>query len=158
MHSPEETTQITQVAPGVFASPDVLGIVDWIRDYDENLDVLYLDPKRHDLEPDDPPYKIVERCPDGLTRIVMSCWQLDESVKQRIYAADNKRHDVILRLDEHNAKVKLDQQRRFSEVRQEHADLIAHILKNPSTTYTFRNTSGQLVTLQDDYGVIRRKD
>jgi hypothetical protein len=157
MITPEETTNVTQIAPGVFVDDDVLGIVDWIREYDPQLDVLYLDPARHDLAPDDPPYKIVEKCRDGLTRIVLSCWTLDATVKERIYRADNQRHNVLLTLDQHNAKVKDDQTRRFNEERERDADLIGHILKNPRTTYTFCNDKGELIRLEDDYGVVRRK-
>lgn len=157
-YTDEEVTQIEKVSPGVFVGQDVLRIVEWIQDYSPDLNVMYLDPIRHDLAADDPPYLIVEKCPDGLTRVVLRCWQLDESVKAKIYAADSKRNDIQLTLEEHNRKAKLDRERRFSEVRQEHSDLIAHILKNPKTTYTFRNSKGQLIRLEDDFGVIRRKD
>jgi hypothetical protein len=39
----------------------------------------------------------------------------------------------------------------------EAADLAKHVLQNPRTSYTFHNTKGEKVTIQDDKGVIKRE-
>jgi hypothetical protein len=147
---------VIQNAPGSFVEDDVLGIVDWIRAYDEDLDVMCLDPTRMDITPDDPPYIIVEHCRDGVIRIVFRCWTLDERVKERIIAADTQTTDVLSALDAANRATRAAQERAYQDSVGEAKDIMLHIFKNPKTTYRFRNLDGELLTVEDDKGVVKR--
>lgn len=154
--TPQEWSKMVHIAPGVAVERDVLNIVDWIREYAPELDVLYLDPARHDLSPSDPPYQIIERCRDGQVRIVFSCWTLDNSVKERIIAADTQHTDVLARLEANNDAVRNAQERAFRDEMAESHDVMKHILRNPKTTYRFRNTQNELIVVEDDRGVVKR--
>jgi len=154
--TPAEWSKMVTIAPGVVVERDVLAIVEWIRNYDPDLDVVYLDPNRFDLSVDDPPYKVIERCPDGLTRVVFSCWTLDERVKERIIAADTWITDVQGRLEANNQGVRDSQQEAFKDSMAEAHDQVVHLLKNPKTSYTLTNSDGELVTIEDDKGVVKR--
>ena len=147
---------LIQIAPGVQVESDVLGVVEWIRNYDDHLDVLYLDSSRMDYSPGDPPYVIVEHCEDGQVRIVMRCWTLDQRVKAAILASDTQRTDVLASMDEQNQRAKEVQERAFKDSIGEAHDIVVHLFRNPKTTYRFRNLDGDLLTVEDDKGVVKR--
>jgi hypothetical protein len=154
--TPEEWSKMVQIAPGVLVEADVLDIVEWIRNYHPNLDVVYLDPTRFDLSIDDPPYKVIERCNDGMTRVVFSCWTLDNRVKERIIAADTQHSDILGSMEKTEQALKNDKKRRFKDEMAEAHDLAAHLLRNPKTSYTFHDSDGDLITVEDDRGVVKR--
>jgi len=144
--------QLIEFMPGVLVERDVLNIVEKIRAYDPNLEIQFLDPaKGADMY--DAPYRIVEKCRDGFQRVVFTVWKLDETVLERIYQADSARSDILARLDANNARVRMEQNRRFREdIIGEAHDIAVHLLKNPSTTYSFHNTEGEVVKIEDDKG------
>ena len=156
--TPEEWSKMVQIAPGVLVERDVLAVVDWIRDYDPNLDVVYLDPNRFSLGPSEPPYKVIETCRDGQVRVVFSCWTLDNTVKERIIAADNQNQDILARLDANNAEARKKQNSVFQDRIGEAHDMTVHLLRNSKTTYRFRNETGELVVIDDDKGRKRATD
>lgn len=132
----------------------VLDIVDKIRDYDPNLDVLYLNPDR--MEMFDAPWVIVENCKDGQIRKVFDVWELNDSVFERLVACDTMRGDVLLNVDAFNAKLRQESQRRYDDKRHEASDKFAHLLKNPKTTYTLPTGDGEVLTVDDQFGVVKR--
>lgn len=134
---------------GVIVERDVLNIVEKIREYDENLCVQYLDPSSG-ADFSDAPYRIVEVCPDGMNREVFSVWTLDETVLERIYAADNNKQDILLQLDRNNQAARANQKRRYEDKTLETRDIIESVLKSPKGTYKFKSpTTGETVTIDD---------
>jgi hypothetical protein len=134
---------------------DVFRIVERIRAYDPNLDVAYLDPDKGSIS--DAPYVIVEHCRDGKTRLLFSVWQLDMSVMDRIYAADTTKVDVQGAIDIANEKARKEREAKGKSTFDEAKDIVKHIIKNPKGTYSFPNTEGEVVTLRDDEGIIKRE-
>jgi len=134
---------------------DVLHIIERIRDYDPNLDVLFLNPDRAGLF--DAPWVVIEHCPDGMTRKVFEVWELNDSVIERLVMADTKRVDVLANLDKAVAQAKTENNRRFEERRLESQDKLAHLLANPRTTYTLPNNDGEILTIDDHFGVTKRE-
>lgn len=136
---------------GVIVEEDVLGIVEQIRKMDPNLDVQFLDPDAHaDLT--DAPYQIIERCRDGIPRVVFTTWTLDQRVIDRLRAADNLRNDVLANMDAANLAARLGVERRWEEIRLEDQDLIKHILASPKGSYSWIGRDGEHHTVQDDPG------
>ncbi len=133
---------------GSIIEQDVLGIIEKVMEYDPNLRVQYLDPDRFP-EMTDAPFRIIERCPDGLDRVVFSVWTLNEEVMHRLYAADNKKTDVIWQMDRTNQAARASKERRFAEEREESKDIIEHVLKSPKGKYTFKNEQDEIVTIDD---------
>jgi hypothetical protein len=134
---------------------DVFRIVERIRAYDPNLDVAYLDPDKGSIS--DAPYVIVEHCRDGVTRLLFSVWELNASVMDRIYAADTTKVDVQGAIDLANEKARKELTEKKKERFGEAKDITEHIIKNPKGTYSFPTAAGEIVTLRDDEGIIKRE-
>lgn len=133
---------------------DVFRVVEQVRAYDPNLDVAYLDPDKGTIS--DAPYVIVEHCRDGKTRVLFSVWQLDSSVMDRIYAADTTKFDVQGAIDKNNKKAREEALKKGAGLFEEAKDITSHIMANPKGTYSFPSTTGEVVTLQDDVGIVKR--
>lgn len=141
--------RLIELSQGVLVEEDVLGTVRKIQEYDPNLRVKYL--AQHGTVTD-APYAIFELCPDGIERLVMYVWQLDDRVMERLYAADNQRINILKALDDHNTKVKADEKRRYREEMEEAKDIVEHVIASPKGTYSF-NTQDEIsekkVTISD---------
>lgn len=149
---------LIQVAPNVVMERDVLSIVEEIRNFGDfygQIDVAYLDPETSGGLTD-APYIIFERCRDGKARLVFSVWQLDSSVMDRIRAADTTVFDIGELVEKHNAKRREEIEKAGKERLAEAGDIYAHALRNPKTSYTFENTDGEVVKLDDQFGIVKR--
>jgi hypothetical protein len=138
---------------GLIVNKRMYSIMEKVKEYDEKLEVVYVDPARADFG--DAPYLICERCPDGLLRKVFEVWDFNESVLERIYNADNRKVDVLARLDKNNDKIRMNEKCRYEEERAEAADLFKYLIKNPKTTYTLPNSEGDIITVDDQHGVTK---
>lgn len=146
--------RLIELASGVFIESDVAGIAKQVTDYDANLRIQFCDPALAD--PGDAPYRLIELCPDGIPRVVFYIWELDGRVMQRILAADNQKLNVLSALEDHNAKVKLDSQRRYEDKTLELDDIVRHTLHNPKTNYTVKleDTLYEISDHPDRFGTI----
>lgn len=138
--------RLIELSDGSMVEQDLYGIVERIRAYDPSLRVKYL--ASYGVV-SDAPYAVFELCPDGIERKVFDVWELDERVMERLYAADNRRQNVLDALDANNNKVRAAQQRNFYEKQLADADLIATWLKSNKGRWTFKNDKGQTVQLDD---------
>lgn len=152
----ETGKRLVELGRGVQVERDVLGVVEEIRRLWPVLDVQFLDPGRFE-ELTDAPYRVIEKCKDGFDRVVLTAWTLDKSILERIWAADNLRGSVLDRIDANNNHLRDGEKQRFKERLAEAADLAQHILNNPKTSYSFRNTEGERLVLEDDKGVVKRE-
>lgn len=152
----ETAKRLIDLGRGVRVENDVLGVVEEIRRIWPVLDVQFLDPSRFE-DITDAPYRIIERCADGFDRVVFSTWTLDKSIIERIWNADTLRGSILDRIDANNNALKAGERQRFKERMDEAADLARSIMKHPSTSYKFRNDADELVTIQDDKGVVKRE-
>lgn len=123
---------------GHFISEKVSRTVELIRQYDSNLDVVWLPPERRD-DPRDPEFYVVERTPDGRTLPVFSIQDetyMDERLLERIYETDSlKQNDVLGAMDARN-KARRDMIAKESADREaEYLDVAASILRSPKSTY-----------------------
>ena len=123
----------TYLADGSVVETDALNIAHRVSEYDPNLSVQDLtDAQRVD----EPPFRIVERCKDGITRPVFSVWILDETVLQRLFAADMEKWNVLDRIDANNAKAKQEETNRYRS-RMDHAsEIVKEVIKSPKDTFT----------------------
>lgn len=130
--------RLVDLGNGVLVEEDVNNVVEKIRNYDPNLIVQYLDPARAtDLT--DAPYRIMELCPDGLTRPVMQVWELDDRVIERIHDLDKHRVDILAQLDATNAKARQAEQRRYKQEIEAVSEMVRGVLRSPKDTYTAKN-------------------
>lgn len=132
--SDDPRQRLHELSEGVYVEDDVLGIIGRIMEYDPNLRVQYL-AGRGQL--DDAPYRVVELCPDGIERMVMGCWELDERVLQRLFAADTQKQDILRNLDRVNGDARERSKRRFrDESLAEAKEMTISILRSPKTEYS----------------------
>src|SRR5688572_28391089 len=90
---------------GILVEKDALRIAEAIKAYDENLELLCLEPDRAEGVSDDP-FVLVEKCTDGQYRKIKSYWQLDDRILPDVEAADCQRHDLIAVINGRNERVK----------------------------------------------------
>lgn len=143
--------RLVELAQGTYVESDVLNVVEKIRSMYPMLDVQYLDPDRFpDLT--DAPYRIVEHCRDGHTRIVFTTWILDNLVLDRIQASDTRKHDVLGIMERNNAEASAKSRQRFRDHMQEQGDILVHALKSPKGSYTFKketDSGSKIVKIED---------
>jgi hypothetical protein len=118
---------------GIPVEKDALRIAERVHEYDPSLRVQFLE-QANSVE--EPPFRIVERCKDGIDRPVFSAWTLDEKVLERIYLADNQKWDISGRLDVTNAKAKAQEGRRFKDKLEEAHEITSTVLASPKSTFT----------------------
>lgn len=136
---------------GSLVERDVLNIVERVYEYDSNLKVQYLEWAGKLGEP---PYRIMELCRDNVWRTVFGVWKLDETVLERLYAADHLNHDILAKIDTQNAMVRKGLKRRYEERMESAADMVEHYLKSPKGRYSIRDeVTGKKITLDDQEGV-----
>lgn len=142
---------------GHLVAKDALMIAEQIKRYDENLEVVCIDPMSGP-NINEAPFLICERCKDGQLRRVFEAWELDERVLQRIYQADQRRFDTLEQINKTNAQVEADNLRRYQEQRDESKDLVAHIAGARKSDYSFRNREGEHITIREDLPFGLRKE
>jgi len=137
------------VVDGMLVERDALRIAEAIRDYDENLVVLCVDPNQAEGLSEEP-FIVAERCKDGVLRPVIRCWQLDDSILHRLYLADNQKFNT------YNTLLDLEKQQRarykyeWEQTRGDAKDKIAHIAGMRSKYTVPDEKTGDIITFFDD--------
>lgn len=123
---------------GHFISEKVSRTVELIRQYDPNLDVVWLPPERRD-NPNDPEFYVVERMADGRTLPVFSIQSaefMDERLLERIYTNDAEKQGNIMDAIDARNKARRDMIAKESAEREaEYLEVAQAILRSPKSTY-----------------------
>ena len=139
---PQDRSPFVQVAPGIVVERDVLGIVQEINEQFPNLRVQFLDPDKFP-ELTDAPYQIIEKCPDGVDRLVCQVWKLDHRLIDRLHKADTyrltRKMDLEFQLEEHNAKVREEEKKKSKEKSDAITEMVADVIGSPKDTYKATN-------------------
>lgn len=145
-----EKERLVELSKGTWVERDVLNIAQRVYEYDENLKLQYRDGH---AEVGMSPYRLMEKCKDGIWREVFPIWQLDETVLERIWAADNQRHDILARLDRTNESARQSGVRRYEERKQQEQDWLVSYLSSPKGRWSFKDEAqGKKITLDDQPG------
>ncbi len=121
---------------GQLVERDALHIAEQVAEYDPDLFVQFL--SECDAL-DQPPFRVVEHCRDGVDRVVLTAWELDGRYLQRIHMADNAAHDIDKYLTDANTKAKAAQKAAAKEDMAEAYDVAQTILKSPKQSYTVKD-------------------
>jgi hypothetical protein len=124
------------MSDGSWVSTKVARTAEIIADYDPNLEVRWIPRDRRN--PGDDAFQIVQHCPDGAARVVMSVAteaEFDERVLERLWAADNAREDVQARLEAHNAAIRAMELKKQVEAAEEARDVAASVFASPLNRY-----------------------
>lgn len=142
--------KIIDLGDGVLCEADVYRIVEQVRAYDPNLDIIALNPNHRDIDLTDAPYVLVEKCKDGQWRPVSEFWVLDERVMQVVESADMNRRDLLAAIDGQNAKARAAEARRYEDFREEVKDIVKHI-GGMKSKYTVQDPrTGEHIAFYDD--------
>lgn len=144
--------QIVQVGD-FLVELDALRIVERIKEYDTNLEVLCLDPARAESITEEP-FIIAEHCKDGKLRPVLRAWKLDEHVLLRIIAADKC---TLQTLESMEQATRDEAHSRYRDAMEESHDIAQHVLKDRKSSYTVRDSvTGDMLTFYDDRPTTRK--
>ena len=137
------------VVDGMIVERDALRVAEAIRDYDDNLVVLCVDPN-HVYGISEEPFVVAERGPDGVLRPVFRCWQLDDTVLHRIYLADNHKFNTFNTLLDMERQQKTRYRYEWDEFRGDAKDKIAHIAGMKSKYSVPDEKTGEKIVFYDD--------
>jgi hypothetical protein len=133
---------------GCIVENDALRVAEAIKDYCEDLILIANVRPDH---PGEPPWLVLEKCKDGITRPVLSAWELNDMILVRLQSADGQRFNGLKTVEQTEADVKKEQTRRFKENMLEAHDVAASVLRDKKSKYTVRDSrTGELLTFYDD--------
>lgn len=143
---PEEI-QMT-VVNGVQVELDVLRIAEAIHEYDPNLKVQFLNEA---AKMGDPPFRVVERCRDGVDRVAFYAWELDGRLLERVMKADCARRDLDEIMTKQNRAAKDAKNRRYRESIEEANELAFSIMRSRKSRYSVKDPrTGEILVFTDD--------
>lgn len=121
-----------------------------LKEYDENLEVACLDGQLAEIN--DAPFIILERCTDGQLRKVFECWELNESVFERIVAADSN-YDLLSAIEKKEKEAEDLVQRRYRDKMEENKELVEGIVQGMQnkSKFTYKDEeAGDTVTIYEN--------
>lgn len=131
---------------GIPVERDALRVAEAIHEYDENLRLQFV-PESASMG--DPPFRVIERCRDGVERVAMYAWKLDGELLERIRAADCAARDLDDIITRKNREAKDRLNRRYRDAMDEANDIAKSALKSDKSKYTVRDPlDGQLKTFR----------
>ena len=138
---------------GQIVERDALHIAERIHEYDENLELVCLDPDKAGIN--DAPFLVLELLPNGTRTVAFEAWSLDERLLERIYNADKRRVDSLVLIDDMMKKKRLDNEKRYQERSDERKDIMLSALVNQKTTFSLKNREGDKVTIDEMSPIIK---
>lgn len=135
------------VIDGQIVERDALNIAEKIREYDENLELMCLDPDKAGVN--DAPFVVLEKLPNGTMTVAFEAWQLDDRLLERIYQADGRRLDTLAHIEGVLSKPRRDNERRYAEKREENKELMLAVFKSEKSSFTIKNKEGDSVKLNE---------
>lgn len=142
----EQTPEIVLVR-GVAVERDALRVAEAIHEYDENLRLQFV-PESASVG--DPPFRVLERCRDGVERVAMYAWKLDGELLERIRAADCAARDLDDIITKKNRAAKDRMNRRYRDLQDEANEITVAVLRSNKSKYTVRDPiTGELKTFTE---------
>jgi hypothetical protein len=135
---------------GVWVQDDALKVAQAVHDYDENLQVICLDPDRPGVTITSAPFMVIQRMSNGTYQKVLEAWELDDRVLQRIWAADQQKNNQLDTLEKWEKAIKDGQDKRYREALDQANELSIDILASKASAYSFKNKEGDKIKLRED--------
>lgn len=139
------------VIDGHIVERDALRIAEKIADYDPALRLVCLDNEGFESVRD-APFMVVRDNGHGTVERVLEAWTLDDRIIERIWAADNSKHDILAKLVAEENRLKKDREDKEREEREANVELMAAAVTNKKSSFQFHNREGELVKIHDDRG------
>jgi hypothetical protein len=137
------------IVDGNIVERDALRVAEAITEYDPNLYILCVDLNKAEGLTEEP-FILAEKCKDGVMRPIFKFWKLDDTILQRVQLADGQKFNGLKTLQEMEADVKRQNERRYEEWRGEAKDIVYHIAGMKSKYSVRDSNTGELITFFDD--------
>lgn len=134
---------------GVLVEQDALRVAQAIHDYDENLEVICLDPNNPNVKCTSAPFMVMQKMPNGTYQKVLEAWTLDDRIIERIWAADQHKNSQFQTLAQMEKAAREGAQKRYQEALDISHEITAAVLKSSQSSYSFKNKQGDKVKLSD---------
>jgi hypothetical protein len=135
---------------GVWVQDDALRVAQAVKDYDDNLEVICLDPDDPRIQITSAPFMVIQRMQNGTYQKVLEAWELDDRILQRIWAADQQKNNQLDTIEKWEKAIKDGQDKRYQEQLDEANELSLDILASKASGYSFNNKSGDKVKLHEN--------
>lgn len=123
---------------GYFVSEDQQRIAEIVQDYEPTLELVWIPPDRRGN--DDKPFAVVCHPTNGQpSYFVLFADQCDERILSRLWAADNKHHNVLTELEVNEAAHKALELKRKEDELELRQDLMRSAIQSPLNTYRYEN-------------------
>lgn len=133
---------------GHIVERDALRIAEKIAEHDPDLRILCLDPNKSGVN--DAPFIVCHVRNDGSMYRVFECWELNDTIVERVIMADNHRFDCVDRLTSMQDVQRKLQEDRYRDKSLEMQDIVASAVKNRTSAFKFKNDQDELVTIHDN--------
>ena len=121
---------------GYFVSQEHVRIAQIIQDFDPELFLVFIPPSKRDRnDPDEKPFALAHMPGDKPAYIVSYFDDCDERILEFAFMNDTRRHDVLARLEAHDAAVQAVNLKKVMEEEEMKQDLVASIVRSPLHTY-----------------------
>ncbi len=137
-----------QIVNGQIVETDALRIAERVHELNPNLRVQVLESAPTMLG--EPPFRVIERGKDGRDHIVLTAWELNETILMRLRAADMSQHDVLARIEKNNQKIKDQQKKDAKESLEQGSRVMYDVMKSPKSKYSVPNEDGTITTFYED--------
>ncbi len=141
------------IVDGNIVERDAHNIAVKIKEYDEDLELICLDPDSESVTFASAPFLVIRRTADGTYERVLEAWELDDRIIERIWAADGTKNNVLDKLVAMERANKKKEEDAWNEKKWAKHELFAGAMANPKSSFTFKNEAGEVVKISDDSGV-----
>lgn len=128
---------------------DALRIAQAIKDYDEDLDLICLDPDGAGIKLNSAPFMVVCKMPNGTYQMVFDAWTLDDRILERLWASDRQRFDQLATIDSINNGIKMDKYNKYREKVENEHEITRSIIASNKSHYNFTNDKGDKVRINE---------
>lgn len=142
-----DTGESFETVDGQIVEKDALRIAERLKEYDDNLEILCIDPAKSEIN--DAPFIICERKGDGSLVRVFEAWQLDNTIIERVILADKHKFDPNARFESLAAMTKKLTGDRYKDRQGELADMMATAVGFKKSAFKMRNHEGDMVKINE---------
>ncbi len=144
---------------GHFVTQKWAHLAQMIEDFDSKLELRWIPPNLREIG-DGMPYVVVAKQKDGQEYAVLYAQDSDDpvDVMAKLFDASMKHGDVLTRMRNRNAAVKLFEMKKQLEEELERQEQVAWLASNPKNYKTWRNPrTGELVKLDSNLNRINTR-
>lgn len=132
-----------------FISEKFQRLAEIIRDFDSHLELRYIPPAQRDQPGDSARAYAIVDITTNYVAIYGSETETPEGILERLFLNDTSKHDVLARIDAHEAAKKAFELKDWMDRIDEANSVAEFLMKSPLNRVKIHNKAGELITLDD---------